>query len=107
MAAEIDKQDVGLRTIGRAAGFHGAMERLQLSIDSLTSIAENEAKKPGRKLLIWAGSGWPMMDSARVEISDAGHRQFFNSIVALSSRATLTAHAVSMRFFRFLQKRSK
>jgi VWFA-related protein len=85
MAAEIDKQDVELRTIGRAAGFYGAMERLQLSIKALTAIADIERKKPGRKLLIWAGSGWPMMDSVRIEISDAGHKQYFDSIVELST----------------------
>ena len=51
----------GIRTVDSAMGGEGLLERFQLCAHELASIAENEARKPGRKLLIWVGPGWPML----------------------------------------------
>jgi hypothetical protein len=55
-----------LRTITNSAGFWGADERFQTSLRAFENIADAEAKKPGRKLLIWTGPGWPLFDNPRI-----------------------------------------
>ena len=55
LAAQLDQAGSPLRTIGPAAGVNGAIERFQLSIQMLAAIVKSQAKRPGRKLLIWAG----------------------------------------------------
>jgi VWFA-related protein len=37
--------------------------------------------KPGRKMLIWIGPGWPMLQGARYQMSDKTQRALFNLIV--------------------------
>jgi VWFA-related protein len=86
LAEKVDQLDDRLRTIGRAGGVWGAIERFDFSVRMLTDIANAEAKKPGRKLLIWAGSGWPMLEGPRIDTSFKGQQQLFDVIAGLSTR---------------------
>jgi VWFA-related protein len=52
----------------------------------LATIAENEAPKPGRKLLIWVGPGWPLLNSANYRFSERDQKRYFDSIVELSTK---------------------
>jgi VWFA-related protein len=54
VAAQLDRASSGLRSITRASGAYGAIERLELSVRSLNSLVTVVGSKPGRKLLIWA-----------------------------------------------------
>jgi VWFA-related protein len=89
------KQKQGqLRDIARSAGFYGAAERMQLSIQALHTVAAAAANVPGRKLLVWISPGWPIMDNPDVYVSDKEQKSFFGAIVELSnllrqSRVTL------------------
>jgi VWFA-related protein len=85
-------------TINPAMGSEGALERLQLSLRQMSTIAENEAGKPGRKLLIWIGPGWPMLDSNSFTFSDKDQVHYFDSIVELRSKlreARISVYSVS------------
>jgi VWFA-related protein len=98
LAEEMEKLDVQLRTLQRSAGTWGAVERFDLSVRTMEQIAEAESAKPGRKLLIWAGPGWPMLDSPNVEPSDKGRRQMFADIVNLSKKlreARVSVYSIS------------
>jgi VWFA-related protein len=98
LATKVDQIDDKLRTIGSATGSWGAVERFQLSIKTLMDIADSETRKPGRKLLIWAGSGWPLMDSPRIQTSYQGQLQSFDVIVKLSTKlheARISAYSIS------------
>jgi VWFA-related protein len=64
----------------------GEGERFQLSVRSLASIAENEVKSPGRKILIWTGPGWPMMAGARYGSTSQDRQRAFDTIVEISTR---------------------
>ena len=75
-----------ISTINSAMGSDGYLERVQLSVRQLTAIAENEARKPGRKLLIWLGPGWPMLDRPADGFSDKDQRRYFDTIVELSTQ---------------------
>jgi VWFA-related protein len=85
LAEELNQIDGKLRAIGRSAGAYGALERFQFSVKMLTAISDSEAKKPGRKLLIWTGPGWPILLAPDFDSSPKGQRQLFDSIVGLST----------------------
>jgi VWFA-related protein len=98
LATKIDQIDDKLRTIGRATGSWGAVERFQLSLKTLMKIADVETRKPGRKLLIWGGSGWPLFDSLDIQTSSQGQQQNFDVIVELSTRlreARISAYSIA------------
>jgi VWFA-related protein len=85
LAAQLDQAGSPLRTIDRAAGVNGAIERFQLSIQMLAAIVKSQAKRPGRKLLIWAGPGWPMLSGINIASTSKGQQQFFDWIVEFST----------------------
>jgi VWFA-related protein len=98
LAAQLDQAGSTLRTIGQAAGVNGAIERFQLSVQMLTEIVESQAKRPGRKLLIWASAGWPLLNGVNIASTSKGQRQFFDWIVELSTgmrEARISLYSVS------------
>src|SRR6201998_1085546 len=77
----------GVRTVDSAMGGEGLLERFQLCAHEMGSIAENEARKPGRKLLIWVGPGWPMLNRPELGYYSEKHqRRYFDGIVELSTK---------------------
>lgn len=99
MAAQLIQTDSGLRVIGRSAGANGAIERFELSLKWVAAVAKSEVKRPGRKLLIWAGPGWPLLDRPGIETSSKGAQQLFNEIVELSTtlrEADMSLYSVNL-----------
>lgn len=88
-----------VRMITPAMAGNGFIERAQRSIRAIDSLAVNEARKPGRKLLIWVGPGWPMLDSTRYAMpDDLAKLRYFRSIVDLTNElreARMTVYSVS------------
>ena len=94
----VDQIKGSIHTINSAEGAEGDLERFQLSVRNMATIGENEARRPGRKLLIWVGPGWPMLDSDNYLFSDKDQRRYFDTIVELSSRlreARMAVYSVS------------
>jgi VWFA-related protein len=83
LAKGFDKVGSSIHTIPVAGGYD-AIERLQLSLKTLRMIAAVEAGKPGRKLLIWIGPGWPMLAGPGYQQSERSQRSEFNTIVEVS-----------------------
>jgi VWFA-related protein len=84
--ADLNQKQLGLRTIGKPAGFYGGNERIQMSLSMLQKFADFQAQTPGRKLLVWISPGWPFLASG-LDQELASNRQkqgLFNTIVALS-----------------------
>jgi len=95
--ADLEQKKLGLRTIGKSQGFYGAGDRLHLSVRTLERLADYNAAKPGRKLLIWISPGWPLLSGPEVALNPKGRQELFNSIVAISDRlrrARITLYAV-------------
>jgi VWFA-related protein len=84
LAAQLDKNNAGLRTVGRSSQY-GGFERFDLSIKAISSVARSETKRPGRKLLVWAGPGWPLLERVGMQSSAQGEQRIFNAIVDLST----------------------
>lgn len=85
-------------TINPAMGAEGWVERFQRSARAMDNIAQNELKKPGRKLVIWVGPGWPMLNRPSDGYSDKQRRRNFDSIVEMSAalrEARITMYSVS------------
>jgi VWFA-related protein len=85
MAAQLEQAGSQLRTITRSAGLYGAIERFELSIRWLSEVTKNVSARPGRKLMIWVGPGWPLLDRTNIESSNKDSEQFFGAIVELST----------------------
>jgi VWFA-related protein len=98
LAAALTASESRLRTLTRSAGAYGAIERFELSSRMLDGLAQNALKIPGRKLLIWAGPGWPLLDSPNINMSNKGQQALFGEIVALSTvlrQAQIAVYSVS------------
>lgn len=99
LAAKLDQTEPGIRTLSRSAGANGAIERFELSMQWMAQIANAEKKRSGRKLLIWGGPGWPLLDSPRFQPTSSGGQKMFNGIVSLSTllrEAQMTLYSVSL-----------
>ena len=75
-----------LQSVYPVMGADADLRHFQLSIHQIASIAENKAKVPGRKLLIWIGPGWPMVVGDNYHFSDRDQRRYFEAIVELSTK---------------------
>ena len=98
MAAQLEKTETGLRTIGRSAQY-GGFDRYDLSLKWIEMIAKSEVKRPGKKLLVWAGPGWPLLNRASTQIDAKQQKIVFNGIVDLSTllrEARISVYSVSM-----------
>ena len=72
-----------ISSINAAMGPQGLFERDQLSLREMQRLADNEARRPTRKILLWMGPGWPLLDSTQYIFTDGQRRAFFSSIVFL------------------------
>ncbi len=97
LAAELDQNQAGLRSITRSEGVYGADDRLGLSLNALEKLADFESPRPGRKLVIWISPGWPLLTGPNIDLSDKDQQRIFNSIVRLSDlmrRARITLDSI-------------
>jgi VWFA-related protein len=111
LSASLDQYTVSLRNVRPNAGFWGAAERFQYSLDALRELGAREASVPGRKIILCISPGWPLLSGPNVEIDEKQQQQLFADIVGLSTqfrqaRITLysidplgTADAASSRIF--------
>ena len=92
IASVVDGIKGSVSTINPAMGGEGYVERFQRSAKAMDNIAQNEARKPGRKLLIWVGPGWPMLNRPADGYSEKEQRRNFDNIVELSTALRRSAH---------------
>ena len=83
IAKALDESETAMHTIPLSRGYD-AVDRMSLSLKTLHSIAAVEGTKPGRKMLLWIGPGWPMLEGAGYNLSAASRERLFNNIVDLS-----------------------
>ena len=84
--ASLDVTQFGLRMTGRAAGYWGAVERMNWSLDQLRQLTAYEATQRGRKLVFFISPGWPIFPAVGLQSTDKQLKGIFNSIVDFSSR---------------------
>jgi VWFA-related protein len=84
LAKSIDAYGIGLREIGRSAGIEGAGERFDDSMKGLRALLAYEAGRPGRKIILWASPGWPLLSGPEIELSGQQEQGIFDEITLLS-----------------------
>jgi VWFA-related protein len=97
LADELAANQPGLRALGRSAGFYGASERLQMSLQALGRITRYESTREGRKLLIWISPGWPLLSAPGIELTNQDEQMLFNSVVQFSQQlrdARITLYSI-------------
>jgi VWFA-related protein len=97
LAADLSQNKAVLRSITRSQGIYGANDRVGLSLSALQQIADYEAPRPGRKLVIWLSPGWPFLTGPRIDLSSKDQQQIFNNIVSISGslrRARITLYSI-------------
>ena len=85
LADGLAKADAQMRSVASSRGEYGALDRFSQSTRTLVSIVGYESDQPGRKLLIWAGPGWPMLDWRTVQMSDKVQKQIFDQLVEITN----------------------
>jgi VWFA-related protein len=85
LQTQFQKSQTDLRSVGRAAGFYGAAERMELSLRQISELATVEATHPGRKFIVVIGPGWPMLAGAGVEADIKQRSWVWNYIVQLTN----------------------
>jgi VWFA-related protein len=85
LATDIESLPAPVHVINSAQGLDGLVLRFGRSVDALSQITRYEATKPGKKLMIWVGAGWPMLSSTRLHMDPRNQSSFFHSIVDLSA----------------------
>jgi len=86
LGTAMDRDQIGLRDIGRSAGFYGATERLQYSLEALNQLTGSDAPHAGRRILLWVSPGWPLLSGPEVELDSKQQAGIFAQIVELSTR---------------------
>jgi VWFA-related protein len=97
LSASLDKEQIGLRDIGRSAGYYGATERLQLSLNAMGQVIGSLTNRPGRKILIWVSPGWALLSGPRMELDAKQEQQIFANVVRLSTqlrKANITLYSI-------------
>jgi VWFA-related protein len=97
VASGLDRIESSIHTIPVAGGYD-AIERMALSLKALRQIVEVEGQRPGRKLLIWIGPGWPMLENPGYVESDKDRRGQFSAIVELTQQlreARVTLYSIN------------
>jgi VWFA-related protein len=64
--------------------------KFEVSVNQLARLAEEEANKPGRLILVWLGAGWPRLDGVEFAPDTLALKQnFFDYLVELSDALRL------------------
>jgi VWFA-related protein len=85
LIAELEKMLIPIHTITSAMGGAGSVERYQLSLKALNQLVAYTQSKPGKKLLLWIGPGWPMLAGVRFGSSEGDKHQNWDAIVSFSA----------------------
>jgi len=113
LATALDKASSNLLPVRRSEGGWGDVERWQRSLTALGTLASDEAKQPGRKMVLWISPGWPLLITTEARSSGKIRDTVFSEIVALSTglrRARITLYSIdpinamgssTMRWFRY------
>lgn len=94
ISASLDRQTIGLREIRRSAGFWGADDRIQLSLNALQMLAAKEASHPGRKIILWVSPGWPYLSGPGVDLSDKDRQRIYSTVTQIST--SLRQHNITL-----------
>lgn len=98
LAKMLDKASGTVRARGISGGVYSLTEQFQDSFKTMQGIVQNEARKPGRKVLIWVGPGWPLLTERFFIESDESRQNYFHQLATLTNQlrqARITVYNVA------------
>jgi len=99
LATQVDNFGTRYQTITDSAGIWGETERYDLSVNTLMNVVHQAKSISGKKLLIWIGPGWPMLDQLNVDMNAKSVEHIFTGIVTAATElreAHITLSSVSL-----------
>jgi VWFA-related protein len=75
---------IGLRSLHAAAGRSGDSDRFVSSITGLNALVAAQSRVPGKKIVIWFSSGWPLLLGTDLTMTLKTKQDLFASVVAAS-----------------------
>lgn len=97
LSSSLNQRVIGLRSVGRAAGYYGAVERWQMSVRALHQLVGGVATRQGRKIILWVSPGWPLLSGPNTELDSKQEEQIFAEVVSFSTQlqqARVTLYSV-------------
>jgi VWFA-related protein len=97
LSSLLNQKIIGQRAIGRTAGYYGAVERWQMSVQALHQLVGSVAAQPGRKIILWVSPGWPLLSGPNTELDSKQEQQIFADVVSFSTQlqqARVTLYSV-------------
>lgn len=97
LSAQLDGARNLLQRVNPSQGTYSARDRFQVSLHVLGQIVELESRRPGKKLVIWLGPGWPILSNGR-RLTRGEQENLFEGIVLMSDglrQAGITLYSVS------------
>ena len=86
LAKMLDEAKGTVRARELSGGVYSLVEQFQDSFKTIQGIAENEALKPGRKVMIWIGPGWPLLTERFFIETSESRQNYFHQLVALTKQ---------------------
>ena len=86
LAAMLDQSTGLVRARDLSGGVYSLQEQFQTSYQTIDRIAENFSHKPGRKVVIWLGPGWPLLTERFFIQTDVSRETYFRQIAALQNK---------------------
>lgn len=94
LSAALHDHKPELQAISNTAGINSQGNLFAISLNDLQSILTYEASVPQRKLIVWIGSGWPVLDNPSITLSVKQQKMFFQEIVTISNLLRTTGTTV-------------
>jgi VWFA-related protein len=97
LANIVDQAGGTMRAREITGGVYAIEEQFKDSYKAITGIAENMSHKPGRKELIWLGSGWPLLNERFFIQTNVSRQTYYHQIAALQNKlreARITIYCV-------------
>jgi VWFA-related protein len=97
LANIVDQAGGTMRAREITGGVYALEEQFKDSYKAITGIAENMSHKPGRKLLIWLGPGWPLLNERYFIQTNVSRQTYYHQIAALQNKlrdARITIYCV-------------
>jgi len=86
MAAALDHSKGTIRARDITGGVYSLAEQFQDSFKTVSGIAENMARRPGRKLIVWVGPGWPLLTERFFIQTNVSRQSYFDQLAALTRK---------------------
>jgi VWFA-related protein len=86
LADMLDKSVGTVRSRDISGGVYSLEEQFTDSYKTVSGIAENLSRKPGRKVVIWLGPGWPLLTERFFIQTDVSRGTYYKQLAGLQNK---------------------